>query len=412
MRISRSTRAAGALMGLAVMAGLGAASAAGQDGGAYRLVEDWPRYPAGAEFEMGTGIAVDGDGTVYAISRDIDHWASHPLAMTRYRGKGSIWKFDRDGKFLGLFAEDQAFIGPHSIYADGEGYIWVVDRDGHQVKKLTPDGTPVLTLGEYGRFGDDETHFNGPTSVAVLPSGDVVIGDGYWNSRLVWFTADGEYIRQVGEYGNGPGQLGVVHAVAVDARGRLLVANVCGGALHTYVTAPGPDRPRTPAAPPRLPQPLRRLPPGRQLRRALVGRGGRPDAQHRRIREPDLRGDDGSGTGTAGRRGRRRGDRPGRGPHRERECLRAPDGPRCRHRRHLRGLRLPGAWRTTPRPRGAVVRSLDTRPAVERPYGRFGSLRGRGVPHRRLRRRLLGAGRRRPESAGRRRALGGNGGVS
>ena len=240
MRSHRSARTAFVLAGIVATAWLGAARIAGQDaGGTYHRVGDWPGYPAGAEFEMGTGIAVDAEGTVYAISRDVDHWAGHPLAMTRYRGKGSIWTFDRDGKFLGLFAEDQAFIGPHSIYTDGDGYIWVVDRDGHQVKKLTPDGTPVLTLGEYGRFGDDESHFNGPTSVAVLPNGDVVIGDGYWNSRLVWFTADGRFIRQVGEYGNGPGQLGVVHAVALDARGRLLVANVCGGALHPYVTAPG-----------------------------------------------------------------------------------------------------------------------------------------------------------------------------
>ena len=43
----------------------------------------------------------------------------------------------------------------------------------------------MLTLGEYGVFGDDEGHFNGPTGVAFLPDGRVVVPDGYWNSRLV-----------------------------------------------------------------------------------------------------------------------------------------------------------------------------------------------------------------------------------
>ena len=148
MRSSRRVRTTVALIGLAAMAWIGAARPAAQDdGSAYRLVDDWPRYPAGAEFKMGTGIAVDAEGTVYAISRDIDHWASHPLAMTRYRGKGSIWKFDRDGDFLGLFAEEQAFIGPHSIYADGDGYLWVVDRDGPW---SVVEGALTLSVAAYG----------------------------------------------------------------------------------------------------------------------------------------------------------------------------------------------------------------------------------------------------------------------
>ncbi len=205
----------------------------------YTRDPNWPRYPSDMTFEMGTGIAVGADGVVFTISRDVDHWAAHPLAMTRYRGSGTIARWDNQGRFLGSFAADRNFIGPHSIYVDPQGFVWVADREGHQVVKLTPEGDAVLTLGEYGTFGNDETHFNGPTGIAFLPDGHFVVSDGYWNSRLVWFDADGRYLMQVGELGNGPGQLGAVHAVTLGPDGNLYVANVCGTNLHPYVTVPG-----------------------------------------------------------------------------------------------------------------------------------------------------------------------------
>ena len=31
----------------------------------YRLVQDWPHYPDDMQFEMGSGVAVDGDGVIY-----------------------------------------------------------------------------------------------------------------------------------------------------------------------------------------------------------------------------------------------------------------------------------------------------------------------------------------------------------
>ncbi|HIF22624.1 MAG TPA: hypothetical protein EYQ27_12140, partial [Gemmatimonadetes bacterium] len=143
----------------------------------YRLIEDWPRYPSDMTFEIGTGIAADAQGVIYTISRDVDHWAAHPLAMTRYRGSGTVAKWDKQGQFLGTFADDQEFIGPHSIYVDPSGYVWVADREGHQIVKLTAEGEKVFSLGEYGRFGSDETHFNGPTGVAFLPDGRFVVSD-------------------------------------------------------------------------------------------------------------------------------------------------------------------------------------------------------------------------------------------
>ena len=91
---------------------------------AYTLDEGWPRYPGDMVFEMGTGIAVDGDGVIYTISRDIDHWAAHPLAMSRYKGKGTVARWDSAGRFLGTFGDKQEFIGPHSMYVDARGFIW------------------------------------------------------------------------------------------------------------------------------------------------------------------------------------------------------------------------------------------------------------------------------------------------
>ena len=205
----------------------------------YTRDENWPQYPGDMKFEMGTGIAVGAGGVIYTIARDVDHWAGHPLAMSRYKGRGSIARWTREGTFLGMFAEEQEFIGPHSMYIDDEGFVWVVDREGHQVVKLTPDGDRVMAVGEYGVWGDDEGHFNGPTGVAFLPDGRFVVSDGYWNSRLIWFSEDGQYLKEVGGLGTEPGKMASPHSIALAPDGTLIVANYCGLSAHPYVTAPG-----------------------------------------------------------------------------------------------------------------------------------------------------------------------------
>ena len=210
-----------------------------QSQGTYQLVDDWPHYPIDMKFEMGTGIAVGADGVIYTIARDVDHWAGHPLAMSRYKGRGSIARWTREGGFLGYFAEEQEFIGPHSMYIDDEGFVWVVDREGHQVVKMTPEGDRLMAVGEYGVWGDDPGHFNGPTGVAFLPDGRFVVSDGYWNSRLIWFASDGTYLKEVGGLGTEPGKMASPHSIALAPDGTLIVGNYCGLSSHPYVTAPG-----------------------------------------------------------------------------------------------------------------------------------------------------------------------------
>ncbi len=215
--------------------------------GGYQLAESWPKYPEDMQFEMGSGVAVDADGVIYLFTRDIEHWATHPLAMKDKMGKSSISMFSRDGEYLGKWgpSDERGFaLGAHTLYIEKDGMFWTTDRDGHTVKKYTPDGELLLTLGTFGEWGEDENHFNGPTAVAVQDNGNIVVADGYWNSRLVWYTPEGEYIRAIGGWGRGPGQFNTPHALTIDSQGRILVADLVGGNFHDYMTVPGQIEPR------------------------------------------------------------------------------------------------------------------------------------------------------------------------
>lgn len=221
-----------AMFGLQV-AGEGAADGATNESEEWRQVEDWPIVPRWMKWESGAGVAVDAQGIVHYLSRDA----------------GSITKWDpQTGRFLGHWGTftshstsptvgvvfGAAAKGGHSLKFNADGTLWVVERDRHTVRKFSADGTKVLlSLGTEDQFGETPTLFNGPSGIEVLPNGNLVVSDGYWNSRLVWFDANGKFIRAVGRWGNGPLEFGGVHGVALDAtRNRLIVSNECPGNLH------------------------------------------------------------------------------------------------------------------------------------------------------------------------------------
>lgn len=189
--------------------------------GAYRLVENWPQVPRWMKWESGAGVAVDAKGIVYYLHRD----------------SGQISKWNQAGKYLGDLSPYLAHAGfakgAHTLTIEADGSFWVVERDRHQVKKYAADGATVLvSLGTDSKYGEAENLFNGPTGVVTLPSGEYVVSDGYWNSRLVWFSKEGKFLKAVGKWGRGPAEFGGVHGIALDTRGRLLVADICKGDLH------------------------------------------------------------------------------------------------------------------------------------------------------------------------------------
>ncbi len=114
---------------------------------------------------------------------------------------------------------------PHGLTLDGDDNVWGTDVGLHQVFTFSPEGELLLTLGEAGRAGDDRSHFDGPTDVAVAADGAVYVTDGYGNARVVKFSPQGAYLMAWGGRGAAPGQFDVPHGIAIDARGRLYVAD-------------------------------------------------------------------------------------------------------------------------------------------------------------------------------------------
>lgn len=115
------------------------------------------------------------------------------------------------------------FFMPHGITIDSEGQVWLTDVAMHQVFRFPPGGAmvPTLTLGRRFEPGKDSFHFCQPTSVAVAPGtvstgGDVFVGDGYCNARVVHFTPSGRFLREIKARDEGlwPG-FNVVHSVAL-----------------------------------------------------------------------------------------------------------------------------------------------------------------------------------------------------
>jgi DNA-binding beta-propeller fold protein YncE len=179
---------------------------------AYTAVPNWPvnNGSAAPDYHRSdvTGVGVGTQGRVYACSG-----TGHPVVV-----------FDAQGNYLFSFGEG-LLTEPHTCRVDAAGNVWVTDFALHQVIKFSPDGVPLLTLGVRGRRGRDATHFSGPTDVAFAPNGDVYISDGYGNSRIARFTASGQFIGEWGSWGKGPGQFKIPHSLAIDANGRVYVAD-------------------------------------------------------------------------------------------------------------------------------------------------------------------------------------------
>jgi peptidylamidoglycolate lyase len=189
----------------------------------YTVVHGWPELPPGEILGQATGVDVDSKGNVWVFHRAGRVW-SEPFA-TEPIGRSTVWKFDgRTGRLLTSWGTN-LFVMPHGLTIDRENNVWLTDVGLHQVFKFAADGLQLLVLGEARVPGNDVQHFNQPTDTAIAKDGSFFVSDGYVNSRVLHFAADGKLIKTWGTKGSGPGQFNLPHGIAIDNRDRVLVAD-------------------------------------------------------------------------------------------------------------------------------------------------------------------------------------------
>jgi peptidylamidoglycolate lyase len=134
-----------------------------------------------------------------------------------------VWDIET-GELIDSWGEN-FFRMPHGLSVAPDDTVWVTDVARSQVLRFTHDGELLLALGELGVEGSDPDHFAQPTDVAFGHDGSVYVSDGYVNGRVVNFSGNGDYRFEWGQRGSGPGQFNVVHDLAIDTQGQVLVAD-------------------------------------------------------------------------------------------------------------------------------------------------------------------------------------------
>jgi DNA-binding beta-propeller fold protein YncE len=190
----------------------------------YELVKDWPQLPTGFLLGNPSGIGVDHNQNIFVFHRAYRKWIL-PCPKDSFITSPTILMLDRNsGKILNSWGAN-LFIMPHGLKVDKDDNIWVTDVWLHQVFKFSHDGTLLMKLGKAHVSGNDSTHFNLPTDVAISPDGSFYVSDGYGNSRVVKFSATGKYLFEWGKKGNKPGEFVIPHSINLDVKGNVYVAD-------------------------------------------------------------------------------------------------------------------------------------------------------------------------------------------
>ena len=178
---------------------------------AIRFGQEPNTMPEGWNFGRVSAVATDSNNQVFVFHRGE---VADPIIV-----------FDSDGNYVRSFGREIMFGNEHGLRIDRHDNVWVTDNGNHQVMKFSNDGELLLTLGIKGQAGTTDETFDRPADIAFGPNDEVYIADGYGNSRVVKYDADGNFVTTWGTPGSGQSEFDLVHSVAVDSQGHVYASD-------------------------------------------------------------------------------------------------------------------------------------------------------------------------------------------
>jgi hypothetical protein len=172
-------------------------------------------------------VAVDSKDNLWALQRN-------------QAGKPQLFKFSPDHKLLFSIGDDVIthHVKAHGIKVDSQDSVWICDEAAGTIRKISPDGKLLLTLGERGHRGDwDEAKGQRllwePVMIDFMPNGDIFIFEGHANespndvdgpdptnrigaARVIHLDKNQKFINQWYGDSGGPGKFDGAHGSAVD----------------------------------------------------------------------------------------------------------------------------------------------------------------------------------------------------
>jgi len=220
------------------------AVAFGDEGGArapeipFDSVSNFLKLPPDMYLGEVSGVAVNSKKHVFVFSRGNTTGPAYAAAAAQ------ILEFDADGKYVREIGHNlYAWSYAHAIRFDKDDNLWAIDKGSDMVIEFNPEGRVVMVFGRKKEASDEDAEpwkrlppgtkprpaingqFRQPTDVTWDPQGDIFISDGYVNSRVAKFDKNGDWVKQWGAPGTGPGEFNTPHSIASDAQGNIYVAD-------------------------------------------------------------------------------------------------------------------------------------------------------------------------------------------